>query len=592
MRIIDKVEIAYFRSVYSLSLTDNRDVNVFVGGNDAGKSNLLKALNLFFNNQTGFQEPYDFLSDLCRYREDEARRAKGRASIWIKVTFNNFVNWKALPDKFTVKRQWNRYSSIPIDTYPSKSHSITVSKFLGKIQFHYIPAVKSREIFTHYLTLLHDSLIEDERAGVRVSSAELMRTINQSTEDMSDQILEGLGLDSKIQVPEDLRELFKALDFSTQFSGYEIPLQRRGDGIQVRHIPYILDFIARHSRKFHIWAYEEPENSLEMSRAFELSEQFEEVYSKENQIYLTTHSPAFYDLVGNGVQRWSVSSDPQGTNDELTTSASKISASDAPDAALGVAALVAKRSRQLHEEVKSLRESVSDLKTAVAIADQPQVVVEGPTDVAILQAAYNAIYDGADVPFELLSATGAPNVSAFIKSVSTLKRRSNQPVVGLVDFDSAGRAALKYFEKYKRFGETQFRVVDKVEHIYFGALPVPEEFIAVDETFKRLTNDGSRIPLCIEFMFPPEVIADAIEDDVLVLRDRLAKGRDGEIALPINLTSACADHLEEEYIHFAKAIDDACKERFAEWAIGLPAEDFENFEVLFDVLSELVTGCD
>lgn len=48
MKIIERVEVSYFRSVYSLSLAKCEDVNILIGQNDAGKSNVLKALNLFF----------------------------------------------------------------------------------------------------------------------------------------------------------------------------------------------------------------------------------------------------------------------------------------------------------------------------------------------------------------------------------------------------------------------------------------------------------------------------------------------------------------------------------------------------------------
>jgi AAA domain, putative AbiEii toxin, Type IV TA system len=44
-----------------------------------------------------------------------------------------------------------------------------------------------------------------------------------------------------------------------------------------------------------IWGFEEPENNLELRYAFELAESFQK-YSKDIQIFLTTHSPAFYAL--------------------------------------------------------------------------------------------------------------------------------------------------------------------------------------------------------------------------------------------------------------------------------------------------------
>lgn len=44
-----------------------------------------------------------------------------------------------------------------------------------------------------------------------------------------------------------------------------------------------------------IWGFEEPENNLELKFAFELAKTIKE-YSKDIQIFITTHSPAFYAL--------------------------------------------------------------------------------------------------------------------------------------------------------------------------------------------------------------------------------------------------------------------------------------------------------
>ena len=103
MQLIDRIEVNYFRSVYSVSVKKLRDLNVFLGPNDAGKSNILRALNLFFNNESGYDEDIQFLQDVTHLRQQEARDAKGRLTIWIKVHFNNVEKWKTLPQKFYIK---------------------------------------------------------------------------------------------------------------------------------------------------------------------------------------------------------------------------------------------------------------------------------------------------------------------------------------------------------------------------------------------------------------------------------------------------------------------------------------------------------
>ena len=50
--MIERVEISYFRSLYKVDLRGVGDINVFSGCNDVGKSNVLKALNLFLNGFT------------------------------------------------------------------------------------------------------------------------------------------------------------------------------------------------------------------------------------------------------------------------------------------------------------------------------------------------------------------------------------------------------------------------------------------------------------------------------------------------------------------------------------------------------------
>jgi predicted ATP-dependent endonuclease of OLD family len=49
--IIKELQIKNFRSIVSCQLPLNA-LSLFVGLNDVGKSNVLKALNLFFNNET------------------------------------------------------------------------------------------------------------------------------------------------------------------------------------------------------------------------------------------------------------------------------------------------------------------------------------------------------------------------------------------------------------------------------------------------------------------------------------------------------------------------------------------------------------
>ncbi len=84
-KIISKIEIDSFRSVHQI-IFDANNVNIFSGLNDVGKSNILKALNLFFMGQTDFGASYDFEKDYSKVSLAAAQRSnKKKQQIRIKI---------------------------------------------------------------------------------------------------------------------------------------------------------------------------------------------------------------------------------------------------------------------------------------------------------------------------------------------------------------------------------------------------------------------------------------------------------------------------------------------------------------------------
>jgi len=590
LKIIKKIEVNYFRSIYSAALVDCSDLNVIVGGNDVGKSNFLKALNLFFNNDTELGRGFSFYDDLSRVREREARVQKGRATIWIKVTFNNYENWDSLPNTFVVKKTWTRYDATPEVGYPGNPAipNTTLGKFLNKIAFHYIPAVRGREIFSHYLNLLHDSLIEDERAGISGATAGLMQRINEGTEAMSAKIAEQLGFDSTIGAPRDLRQLFSALDFQTRFGDYEVPLQRRGDGIQVTHIPFILDFIANRSKKNHIWAYEEPENSLEMARSFELAEQFRSVFSTSNQVFLTTHSPAFYDLSGDEVSRWLIDSEPHPSLEEPATTTTPLARSAASDEAVGVSALIAERARKVYEELESSRMAANRLREKLKEASLPQVVVEGPSDRIILEAACRKL-GHAERWCDFVDAGSAQHVTRFVAAVDRLNAAGHKPVIGVVDRDREGKGAMKPFHNRHLVDGTDVRIVNKTKSIFCSLLPVPEHVAKANAILRKAGIPKSDLPVTIESMLTPACIARAIDAGVLQTESVKGAAKTANLEVPMDLSETLGQRLPGELRYLAYTVRDQSKVKFAQWLEeNAGTEAFQPLGAFLDQLSAIL----
>ena len=582
MRIVDRVEINYFRSVYSVSLTQCRDINVLVGSNDAGKSNILRAMNLFFTNEPEPHVGFDFLKDLSRGREEEARAAKGRMSIWIKIHFNNFLKWKSLPDQFWVKRSWNRYDDRPADSFTEDLVPTTLYRFLNKIQFHYVPAIRSRSIFSDLLADLHDTLLQDESLGLKGSSQDLVDDLHTITEGMSEQIKARLGIDSTIEIPENLKDLFRALNFSTKYGDFQIPLNLRGDGIQSRHLPFILDYIASKSNRYHIWAYEEPENSLELSRSFEMARDFTEIFSKENQIFLTTHSPAFYDISRTKASKWYVENSAQVDGESTYTTVSQINTVQDIDKSMGLLTVIAPRMRKANEELEELREDLARMGHLLAETTRPAVYVEGDTDVEILlrAARVHGMQEG-DVSF--VSSEGASNITQFLKVMSRTK--SDQRVlIGLYDGDTTGRTEFDRFQSSHVLSGTGLRVVSRPSRIYVGALQPPQHLQAVSRQFAEM---GVQLPLCIEYMFDPALIARAQALGVLALQPRRSRLSISELPLEVKVEDVLRGRIDDQHLYFARKVADHSKRRFATW---LAEQDDVHFEPFSQVIADIRTA--
>ena len=85
MRLVKEVTIENLRSIRRLTLSDLDEYIPIVGLNGTGKSNLLRALNLFFN---GYLDEDKSLLDLARDYPDSLRKSKSRKRIAVTVTFD------------------------------------------------------------------------------------------------------------------------------------------------------------------------------------------------------------------------------------------------------------------------------------------------------------------------------------------------------------------------------------------------------------------------------------------------------------------------------------------------------------------------
>src|SRR3990172_9867531 len=92
MQLIRSIEIEKFRSVEKVSVTDVSDIAALVGPNNSGKSNILRALNVFFNDET---HPGIFIDFDVDYRLSPP--SKKKKAIKVAVEFD-------LPEMFRFRK--------------------------------------------------------------------------------------------------------------------------------------------------------------------------------------------------------------------------------------------------------------------------------------------------------------------------------------------------------------------------------------------------------------------------------------------------------------------------------------------------------
>jgi len=439
------VQIKNFRSIRQEKFAP-KDFNIFVGTNDAGKSNILKALNLFFNGETDYDTPFDFSKDFSYLFPITSHSTK---EIKIVIKFE-------IPDSYTEHgifiwtKVWrtNGYFEESILTEAGKKTApkSRVPGALKRIKYRYVPAVKSKEYFKTLLSELYFAISESLISPVLNSAENFSESLKDYTSKISDSVNRRLNLFSELKIPTNLNDIFKSLIFDTYSSNgsYHVPLAFRGDGIQARHIPIILDYIAEENQKSRnqgsmnvctIWGFEEPENGMELSNSFALADEFRE-YSKKIQIFTTTHSPAFYLQKDNDGAFVSFVSKKDGSDQTVISSEnSEILANR-----MGLMTLVAPFIKDKMDELNDMKK----IFTHHSLVDVPTIFVEGETDFKYLMLSINRYSIGLKelVDNKKLIVFDCGGCGEIVKKAKAcMYANFKSKMVALFDSDYAGKKA-------------------------------------------------------------------------------------------------------------------------------------------------------
>lgn len=609
MKIIEQVEIKHFRSFlgtpnpYEAIAENLSDLNIFSGANDSGKSNILRALNLFFNNEISPRAPLEFDRDFFISKKDSSHKV-----IEIEITFDLSKDTKRdmfMPEKFKIAKYYDRYGfrnylyvfslkgtreEVKIDSRAEKNahiknifikegstekqkvdaekrewnYRVKFSGFLNKsVSFEYVPAIRDAsffaQLFGRVITRIksnEDDVIgrldeeskqitnwqktiknktgkadfkqkianqewrstrleeirqqKENRSKLSTSIRNLEKEINE----YSDELIKSVDfLDSEFKIGKNLRDFFEGFDVGTG-TNRAVSLKLRGDGIQAKFVPKILNFLSSidSGRKYFIWGFEEPENSAEYKNQQELATNFKNGFT-DKQIFITTHSEEFLSLYDSSEikkeERTANLYHVKMVEDSAYGEYSKIFIFDVDknefefanqkaflEEDLGQSHLRAKHSKELKQqeivfltEKTELQKENNSLREIVARTTKPLVFVEDLYDQlykivwlllnnkSFTEQNFETIFNG-QCNFHIYKAEGATCLAGFLRA-KNVDHLSSRKIIGVFDFDEEGRKQFKcihnneYWNNEKTGTEKEAFLKKRAGHTCFYAMLIP-----------------------------------------------------------------------------------------------------------------------
>ncbi|MCH9852214.1 MAG: ATP-binding protein [Alphaproteobacteria bacterium] len=586
---IKKIEIKNFRSIAKLEF-DMEKIVLLVGKNDCGKSNILRALNLFFNGQTDRGKPLDFNNDF--YIKGEINKKAKEISVTLELHLpdayrinGDYVRWTKAwredglleeKDYTGIKkiRNTKRIEHVKI------SNRANLNKALKNIRYEYVPAIKEINYLNELRGRIYNTMSNASIDEFETSSKSFEKTIANHLTQLTNELSASLGFDSTLNLPKNLTPIFEKLDFMNQSN---ISLERQGDGIKARYIPHILYYMAQEQKNLSgkgkardtiIWGYEEPENNLEMASCSELaSEMFNYIGNNVSQMIVTTHSPVFYNVAKKDKFKSSII---HVFKDKINIETSiKVNAPVSElDEHIGATAIYADKIREHQEKDELQKEQINKLQTELGNSRKPLIICEGKTDIMHLETAINKLsITDLDIEFCKIDEKGRGD-KELLKSLKTLgKLENHRKIIGIFDRDNADiiRQVESKHNRFKDFGNNVCGFCIPIPTVRKPYKSISIEFYYSDEELKT-KQDGK----CLYF-----------DNEVLEISDdtkRLFRLPDTDVLENSNKKIFDKDIGSCDWIHsksvFAELIakNDTVTKGF----------DFQNFRLIFDIIKEIV----
>ena len=543
MQLIKHIYIKNFRSIKEVNI-DCQKLNIFSGLNDAGKSTVLKALNLFFNDETDFNTPFNFEVDYNK----NARVSKKTKEIIIRIEFNLPDSYKSTKKSFPIvfqEKTFTPHGGIlqkstlnEIKTRSRSNQKNLLSRFFASMEYVYVPAFKDIPVQQKLLQRLADLEIVDENKIGSVNE-----DIQQKLQEMQ-QILQDLGMtfQTKFELPMYGRDFWNHLDINTTYDnfsdiqktlqrrqskphtisgkGYDIPLSYRGEGIKSKFVPAFLSWYQSVSPKQIIWGIDEPENSLEIEASRKLADLFINKYCKENQIFITTHSSSFLSTASPDVNLFRCWKDDKANTIIQLISELSVDSKIKLFKELGVLEIEKEQQSLYENKIQLLETEEENLKNLIK-QNKKLILLPEDKNIAIYQVSWLALHNinfeknnfrsnfdrNANFTIPDLRDAGADPLSNLFKNPFAQSIFNTQKIVALFDCDHTGIAKFKRLLAGKSplyNEECNIYYVKITEYMYAFLLPIPDRF----KDLIDVQDENSAAFLEIELLLPKELLLD------------------------------------------------------------------------------------
>ncbi len=328
----DRIEIANFRSIVDKIILVERGSRLFtfVGANSLGKSNLLRAINLFFNGQVEPGQAFTPAIDLPQ----SSARAQGKVAVTFRFSpaedkrITSFIDAHydgefpdyVVPVALACFPNGNLQYSFTVSRGRKKNLPDLLQRVLDYVNCVYVPAIKD------YRSILDSEMmrkvvaatfqgwgkgrygsktIGEQKEKFRKLLGEVQTVLNESGDFVSNMVSKAVPSVDRFSfsLPYDNLEQFLGrllLNFHERHLPQTVNLASVGSGVQSFTIYSMLRLLHEirptntHRKAKFVWLIEEPETFMHHDLQRKMRDRFVED-SKVGHIFVTTHSPVFID---------------------------------------------------------------------------------------------------------------------------------------------------------------------------------------------------------------------------------------------------------------------------------------------------------